>query len=277
MLTVIGLASPAAGAPVQDVEVMVVGTWHFDNPGEDLANIQAEDVLTPRRQAELAEVAQSIARFRPTKIAVERVSSAPDLLDPNYITFRTTDLAVKRDERVQIGYRIAQMLGHQRVYAIDEQPTGGEPSYFPFDTVTSYARANGQGQQLQSFLDAAAHETSAFGSRQREWSISNLLVAANDKNAFMSSIRSYYDVLGIGDTEEQPGAVLNAMWYMRNAKIFGKLMTIAEPGDRVLVIYGAGHNYWLRHFARETRGYRSVDPLVYLKPVTPVRKRKLNR
>jgi len=266
MLALIALATPAVAAPVrgQDVEVMVLGTWHFDNPGQDLNNIQAEDVLTSRRQAEIAAVATSIARFRPTKIAVERVSSTPDLLDPNYRAFRVTQLAAQRDERVQLGYRIANMLGIHQVYAIDEQPTGGEPSYFPFDTVTAYARAHGQGQRLQVALDGAASEARAFDARQPKSSIAQLLIAANDDGAFMSSIRFYYDVLAIGDTEQQPGAVLNAMWYMRNAKIFGKLMRVTEPGDRVLVIYGAGHNYWLRHFAKETSGYQNVDPLAYL-------------
>lgn len=77
-------------------------------------------------------------------------------------------------------------------------------------------------------------------------------------------ITPYYSILGIGDSEQQPGAELNALWYMRNAKIFAKLMTVAEPGDRLLVVYGGGHNYWLRHFASETPGYRSVDPVPYL-------------
>ena len=71
-------------------------------------------------------------------------------------------------------------------------------------------------------------------------------------------------MLSIGDTEQQPGAEFNAMWYLRNAKIFAKLMTVAEPGDRILVVYGAGHAYWLRHFASETPGFTNVDPAPYL-------------
>ncbi len=53
--------------------------------------------------------------------------------------------------------------------------------------------------------------------------------------------------------------------YLRNAKIFAKLMRQAKPGDRIVVVYGAGHNYWLRHFAGATPGYVSVDPMPYLK------------
>ena len=64
----------------------------------------------------------------------------------------------------------------------------------------------------------------------------------------------HYRVLAYGDTDKQPGADLNAMWYLRNAKIFAKMMTVAKPGDRLLVVYGSGHNYWLRHFAKTTPG-----------------------
>ena len=74
----------------------------------------------------------------------------------------------------------------------------------------------------------------------------------------------YCEALSFGDTEQQPGADLNAMWYLRNAKIFAKLQQAAVLGDRVLVIYGAGHSYWLGHFARMTPGYRSVNPVPYL-------------
>jgi hypothetical protein len=54
------------------------------------------------------------------------------------------------------------------------------------------------------------------------------------------------------------------MWYLRNAKIFAKLQSVTRRGDRVLVIYGSGHNYWLRHFAQSAPGSISVDPTPYL-------------
>ena len=41
-------------------------------------------------------------------------------------------------------------------------------------------------------------------------------------------------------------------------------MQVSEPGDRILVIFGASHAYWLRHFADEVIGYENVDPKDYL-------------
>ena len=50
----------SAENPVPDpppIQVMVLGTYHFGNPGLDLHNMKVDSVLTSARQAELADVA----------------------------------------------------------------------------------------------------------------------------------------------------------------------------------------------------------------------------
>jgi hypothetical protein len=79
----------------------------------------------------------------------------------------------------------------------------------------------------------------------------------------MQSI-GYYGLLAVGDAQEQPGALLNARYYERNARIFAKLVQVAEPGERVLVVYGGGHSYWLRHFVSTTPGFELVEPNPFL-------------
>ncbi len=254
-----------AAAAAEPVEVMVLGTYHFANPGRDLHNVRADDVLQPKRQRELESLADALATFRPTKILVERVPQSPDFADPKYADFGPEMLGRERDERVQIAYRLARKLGHPKVYAVDEQPGPGEPDYFPFGKVAAFAKANGEEAKLRATMAKAAAATKATEEKQARLSLPALLLDRNDPRNFLADITPYYELLGIGDGEQQPGAELNAMWYMRNAKIFAKLMKVAEPGDRLLVVFGAGHGYWLRHFASETAGFRNVDPTPYLK------------
>jgi hypothetical protein len=244
--------------------VMVLGTYHMNNPGLDLANVKADDVLKPQRQKELEKLAAALAEFRPTKIVVERIAKTPELLDYRYAEFTPADLGTNRDERYQVAYRLAQRLGHKLVYAVDEDPGQGEPDYFPFDKVVDWAKANGREAELNAALDNAKGEVERINQLQSEGSIAYVLANMNRPERADRDQSWYYGVLSFGDTDKQPGAELNAYWYMRNAKIFGKLMTVATPGDRVLVVYGAGHNYWLRHFARTTPGYSNVDPSPYL-------------
>lgn len=263
----IGLAAStaAASAPAaKPVEVMVLGTYHFSNPGRDLNNIEADDVLSARRQAELVALTDALAKFRPTKIMVEREVADPSLVDPNYAAFQEAELRTNRNERVQIAYRLAKRLRLKQVYAIDEQSGPGEPDYFPYGKLDAYAKANGRAAELDAISAAGPVEVARFEALQKRTSLAGLLVDANGKDYF-GGIGFYYRLLGIGDTQTQPGAELNAGWYLRNAKIFAKLMTVARPGDRVLVVYGAGHNYWLRHFASVTPGYANVDPVPLLR------------
>ena len=67
--------------------------------------------------------------------------------------------------------------------------------------------------------------------------------------------------------EAQPASELIAYFYMRNAKIFAKLVDVTEPADRVVIAFGAGHKHWLEHFVENTPGFERVDPVPYLQRV----------
>jgi hypothetical protein len=255
----------AAAVPVEaaPVEVMIVGTYHLDNPGLDLNNVAAEDVTTPERQADLAEIARRLARFRPTKIAIERVSDAPDRAVAKYLEFGPEDLATSRDETVQIGYRLARLLGHERVFGIDEQSETID--YFPFDKLVEFAERTGRRALVETPMAVGKRYVEEIEARRRTGTIGDVLVWMNDPADTVRMHRiGYYGVLPAGAGREFPGAELNAAWFLRNAKIWAKLTEIARPGDRVLVVYGAGHNYWLREFAAGTPGYRLVETNDYL-------------
>ncbi len=126
-------------APIQ---VMILGTYHFGNPGLDLHNMKSESVLTPGRQKELDDIATRLAKFNPTKIAVEARSDRPDLSTQKFADFTPQKLTTDPDERAQIAFRLALRLGHKNVYGIDEQ--SDTIDYFPFDKVEAYAKAHGQ-------------------------------------------------------------------------------------------------------------------------------------
>lgn len=266
MIAAMLCAAPAIAGqpPAAPIQVMVVGVYHFDNPGLDLNNLQADDVLAPARQRELENLTTALAAFRPTRIMVEHVAPSTDLLDERYPAFTPGMLASERNETMQIGFRLAWRLGLRQVFAIDEQPGPGEPDYFPFEAVQASAARNGQNAILEAANAPVAAWSREFSQRQRTSSIPALLAEVNAPG-FLGGNSFYYRTLPIGDTNDQPGAVMNAMWYLRNAKIFGKLMHAARPGDRIVVIFGSGHNYWLRHFASETPGFRNVDPEPYLR------------
>lgn len=262
--------STAPEAPVPDpatVQVMVLATYHMDNPGADLNNAQIDPVTTPAKQAELEVVADALARFNPTAVAVERVASdQATMLDQGYLTFRPEDLASKPDERVQIAYRLAAKLKLDRVYGIDEQDRPGEPSYFPFEAVAAWASANGREADMQALFEPVQAEISRMEADQKTHTVGQLLARINAPDNLLGEAGHsvYMNALTLGSGADQPGAILNGRWYTRNAVIFAKLRQVAKPGDRIVVVYGSGHTYWLREIARRTPGFKPVDPESYL-------------
>lgn len=243
----------------EPVRVMVLGVYHFANPGADLNNAKVDDVLTPQRQKELAALAETLKTFQPTVVAVE-ASAEPPYADAGYRDFKPTDLAKERNETVQIGYRVAHVADIDRVYAIDEQPSEGEPDYFPYDSVHQQAKETGDAGRLETMSDYGSL-IAEFEEQQKSQSVPELLKFWNS-GRFPDHF--YWNVMTIGEGEKQTGAELAAYWFMRNAKIFNKLVQVTEPGDRVILVYGSGHGAWLREIVERTPGYVLEPAMPYL-------------
>lgn len=229
------------------------------NPGLDVVNTEADDVTSARRQGELESLASGLAAFEPSLIAIESASQAPGLVDGGFANFDPErDLLVERDEAVQIAYRLAVLAGVERVVGVDVHE--GEISFFPFGAVKAFAEKAGRSGEIDELIAYFDAKSAAFEEVQSSSTVAELLLALNDPDTVSSDHRTfYYGMLGMGDESEQPGAALNYGWYARNALIFARLIAVAKPGDRVVVVYGAGHAYWLRHFVEETPGFELVE------------------
>jgi len=263
-------AAPKSPAPVK---VMVLGTYHMANPGKDLHNAEIADVTTPGRQKELEALADALASFAPDKVGVERQSDRGDLSLSAYEAFTPEDLKEKRNETVQIGFRLAHRLEHKAVYGIDEKSE--EKSYFPFDRVSAYIEENGLEAGFARINEAPGGYSRMQERAQDSKTVAGMLSWINQPGLIARMHRNwYYALLNYADGTDQPGALLNARWYERNAKIFSKIAHISEPGERLVVVFGSGHAYWLRHLVAETPGYSLVEPSTYLEAVAHDRRRE---
>ena len=240
-----------AGPP--PVRVLVLGTWHMDNPGLDVVNMQAADVLTEAKQKELAEVTEKLAAIQPTKVMLERQVEASDLLIAEFREFEEAQLLERRDERVQIGYRLAHRMGHKDVLGIDRS---GD---FPFEGVMAYAQETGRMESLQAQIEETKEIVAWMERRQNEVSVAEMLKECNDPEFLLKSHGFYMSLLRYGGGEAQPGARVLIQWYERNAQTFARLVQATQPGDTVVVVYGMGHAYLLSQMVRETPGYELIE------------------
>jgi hypothetical protein len=203
----------------EPVRVLILGTYHFDNPGRDLHNMKVDDVRTPEKQAELADVAARLARFEPNKIAVEAVSERDEPTTKKFDGFTPETLTKNADERVQIAFRLAYNLGQKSVYGIDEQ--SDKIDYFPYDKVQAYAKAHGKSAMLDDLNAQVGAIISKMEADQKTRSVREMLLEQNRPERIDADhYNFYYALLPLGNNQTQPGADLNGNWYLRNAKFF---------------------------------------------------------
>jgi hypothetical protein len=221
-------------------EILVLGTYHMANPGRDIVNMQADDVLSPKRQQEIAQLVEVLKRFRPTKIAIE-ADVGSQRVAREYADYLAGTYTLSRNEIDQIGYRLAKELGHRAIYPVDES---GE---FPFQHVVNYAKANGLVQQFDAMQATTGTRVKAQDDFLRSHTVLEMLEYLNSDAAVAADVASYYAYVPYGDPNDYAGPDLLALWFQRNIRIYHNIVTLVDsPNDRILVIYGAGHLGWLQ-------------------------------
>lgn len=221
-------------------EVLVLGTYHMANPGQDVFNTRADDVLTPRRQAEVAEVVTVLKRFRPTKIAVEaRIGS--EAMTRRYREYVEGRHELSRSEIEQIGFRLARELGHSTVYPVDVE---GE---FPFQRVVAHAEAGGRRQQFDALMDEIRARVDATSAYLASHTVLETLLRMNADEHVARDVGSYYRLAHFSAPSDWAGADLVSGWFRRNLRIYSNVVRLVDaPDERLLVIFGSGHLGWLR-------------------------------
>jgi hypothetical protein len=244
------LLATAALHAAEPARVLIVGTYHFSNPGQDQANVESVDITVPQRQAELQAVADALAKFEPTLVGVEWPT---DAASTQYSKYLDGSLPPSTNEVVQLGFRLAKQRGLKQVYGLDV------PGDFPFEAVQAWAEANGKADALGALMTQAQGITARITALQATHSIGGVLREMNTKRAIDETASFYAEFLRYGKGDEQPGVVLNAEWAKRNLAICARLLQALQPGDRAVVFYGQGHVSQLASCARATPGVELVQ------------------
>ena len=260
-LTTAGLVS-SGPAMAQDnpppAQVMVLGTFHFTGGGQDMINPEVDDFLAPHRQAEIEAVLDRLEAFAPTRIAVELMPEDETGFNDRYAAFRAGELELGVNERQQIGMRLAARLGHDRLYAVDAQ--GG----MDFNAMMSSAAEAGQTRLLADW-EVYIAEVQAYMSAMDAPDRTILERLIQENTAETASFHDLYLLLAqMGSDTNPAGAREMTRWWGRNLEIFANVARIAEPGERVLVIYGSGHKRLLDEFVDGAPNLVRVDPLPWL-------------
>jgi len=231
-MLITGLAGAQAPA-----RVLLLGTFHFENPGLDVAKFEDANVLSPRRQAELNELIERLKAFRPTKIFVEFPPESQARVDSAVLNYKRGALKPRASEMHQLGYRLAKELNLPTVYGVDYRQ-----SDFPFDSLVKMMTGAQQFALLGAMKRSIDSIQNAFNAALKTHTLRELLLDANSARTRAFQVNGYYQFLEAGPADHHVGAFLTSEWWRRNMIIAANILKRLTPqDDRILVIFGSGH------------------------------------
>jgi hypothetical protein len=239
----------------------------MDNPRLDAKNLEADDVLLPKRQREISELIEKLARFNPTKIAVEAPYSDKAQWNTRYKNFLAGEHKLTRNEIEQIGFQLAKRLNHKMVFPVDYPMF---MSGLRYDEV-EFSKPKPSPSSTASNNETKKPEPPALSEGDlllRRSTVTEFLLLMNDvEKARKNHGENYLQQLLPNDNPaiyESADRITN--WYKRELRIFSNLNRITQfPDDRVLFIVGSGHLAIQRSFALDSPQFCLVEAETYLK------------
>jgi len=252
--------------------IMILGSGHLANWGADRFNYRMDNVLAPKRKADLQQLAEQLAQFKPTKIAVEVDTQYDTELQEEYDAYLKGRFQLKPHEIHQIGFRLAKEMDHSKVYCVDyfrDDPIVREDLEDHLTDYGAFAKVNDQ-EYLASLPSTGKMTQDEDGTlwieHEKYEPIIDMYIRLNQEENIRTNLRDYLRIARIGLQDEYPGANWVAhFWYPRNLKTFVNLTRITESEDeRILLIIGAGHLGFLKQIVEDSEVYHLESPLQYL-------------
>lgn len=247
-------------------KVLLIGTWHFDYPGLDAHQPEESErinIFSDRRQAELKELLDYIAKFQPTKIAVEGGRHSGYIIR-RFERWKNGTRPLGASEIDQIAIRLMDRFGLDTLYGVDAYPlllalSDERDSTMPkgyIDEILDRHYFGGEDEMQQRYR--------AYYDYKDQMQVKHtLLQSFNYINSDKVLDRGFGSYISGGqfDSEYYEGAdALSMFWFNRNLRIFRNIQNIDhDENDRILVLFGAGHVSILRYLFECSPMFELVD------------------
>jgi len=249
----------------KSTDVLLIGTFHYNNPGADVAKTKSFDILKEESQSELNYLAAKVKEFNPSKIFVEWNHEEQAELDSLFDMYQKgtyfeqdslSDFYLK-NEIFQLAFRSAKKTGLNKIYGIDYLGTE-----FPFDSLMTVVEVNNQtgiqsriGELIETFTSSFDDKISKGTSLVDLTSFLNSNELRNMSNELHNRIP-----LSIGGTDNFIGPYLTSEWYRRNFYMWSLIeKNTVKEDERIMVLVGASHAAIFEQFIEERDEWKEMD------------------
>ncbi|QJX46645.1 hypothetical protein HMJ29_06715 [Hymenobacter taeanensis] len=282
LLSLLGCAAssrtPATAYPAEKhTDILLVATPHLAQLYKEANPLT--DVLTTRRQTELAAFRDQVLRFRPDAIMVEELPSQQARLDSLYTLYQQDKLNPNtmpggRSEIYQLAFPMAKRLGLNRIYCVNSE--GG----------TSQSILH-EGTNIKLYQEGTTEHRAYYAPTVQQWEKGDLTMAQLltflNTPAFLQQLHTlvYRTPARVTDgtlkademvdaafiKPHYVGAEFISVMYNRDLKIYSNIVTtqLATRSSRVLTIIGGRHVASLQGIFGTDPSYRVVPSATYLK------------
>ncbi|WP_407402053.1 DUF5694 domain-containing protein [Chryseobacterium sp.] len=250
----------------EKVKVILLATYHFNNPGNDMMKVKERNILTKENQQDLDEVVNKIYKssYKPDQIFVESNFNAKKELNTNYQLYlkneynKFTD-TIKQErwkryyiegETFQLGFRLAKKLKHQELYPIDSLIE------MRFDILLKKVNNN---PTLKKEFDKV--NLSMKDNCLEQNNLMNVFLCMNDESKLDNNLGFYINFANkIMIDKEYFGSNLVADWYKRNLIMYSNIQNQIKPDTKnIFVLVGSGHAAIIKDFFKIDKNFELVD------------------
>lgn len=246
-------STPATQSPAK---VLMLGSFHFDNPGLDAVKHEVIDVMKAPSQAYLDALADRLAAFKPTVVLLEYNPDNEAKMNERYRNYLNGSYTLERNEIYQIGFRVAKRAGLKSVSSFDERNTPNDGDLWNY-------MPQHEPERMKQFEKLIADLSAEFQRDHTTLTLQGLLQKLNTPEEDRRNKDLYLLFNPVGAKAKSfNGADSTASWWRRNFRMYANIQLHAAPGARILVIAGQGHTAILRDFV-------SIDSTIDEEPIAP--------
>lgn len=233
-------------------EIALLGVFHFAGTN-DMVSMKIEDLNSPKRQEEILKLVERLASLKPDKIILE-YPFGKKKLDSLYQQYKEGNHELSINERQQLGFRIAKLLGHEHIYVADHRMD------IAFEPLMEYLKETEQTYKLEKLMKEADTQMRKWEALYKNGSLTDLLKEMNTEASDNENMNIYLQDLNLmGETDNDSGIMVASKWWERNLRIMKNIDMLMEPGERALVIFGQGHTAILKGFYQIRTDVRLID------------------
>ncbi|MFS0877398.1 DUF5694 domain-containing protein [Solibacillus isronensis] len=234
------------------MEILLVGTFHLADTSD--LNTLSEKDKSKYSDSDFEQLAIDLAKFQADQVFVEYPIHLQEHLTSIYSSAEVDEIneAFKKNEIYQIGFRLAKMLGHDAIYAVDwnEQPE---------ESIDLSLVAEGKSKAVfDEIMGRMKMVLEKLSTIIQQGDIIELYKHINSYENIVNDHQVYLDFMQLDD--EIAFEWVTKYWYYRNLRIVRNIKkSILPETKRAVILYGSGHNYLLKQQLEDDKAIKVIQ------------------